>query len=147
MAAKKLMDKMLGFMGFEEEQLEEDEKFRDDRYHEEEETTPAKRRGQVVNLHAQRQLKVVVVEPHSFDEVQGIADNLKSRRPVIINLEKADAELAKRVVDFISGCTYALNGTLQKVGNGIFLSVPSNMDIACELKDQIKEQGILSWIR
>lgn len=147
MAAKKLMDRMLGFMGFEEEPLEDEEKWRDDRYREEEEITPAKRRGQVVNLHAQRQMKVVVVEPHDFNEVQTIADNLKSRRPVIINLEKADAELAKRVVDFISGCTYALNGSLQKVGNGIFLSVPSNMDISCELKDQIKEQGILSWIR
>jgi cell division inhibitor SepF len=147
MAARKLMDKMLNIMGFEEEPLEEEEKWREDRYREEEEITPSKRRGQVVNLHAQRQLKVVVVEPHSFDEVQGIADNLKSRRPVVINLELADAELAKRVVDFISGCTYALNGSLQKVGNGIFLSVPSNMDIACELKDQIKEQGILSWMR
>ena len=146
MAARKLMDKMLGIMGFEEEPPVEEDKWREDRYREEEEITPSKRRGQVVNLHAQRH-KVVVVEPHSFDEVQGIADNLKSRRPVVINLEQADAELAKRVVDFISGCTYALNGSLQKVGSGIFLSVPSNMDIACELKDQIKEHGILSWMR
>lgn len=146
--AKRLMDKMLGFMGFEEESPEEEEKWREDRYREEEETPSARRnKGQVLSLHAQRQIKVVVVEPSSYDEVQGIADNLKNRRPVIINLEKADAELAKRVVDFISGCTYALNGSLQKVGHGIFLSVPNNMDIANELKDQIKERGVLSWMR
>ena len=146
--ARKLMDKVLGIMGFEEEALEDDERSRDIKYREEDETIPAsKRKGQVLNLHAQRQLKVVVAEPRNFEEVQGLADNLKNRRPVVVNLEKADAELAKRVVDFISGATYALNGSLQKVGSGIFLIVPSNMDISSELGDEIKERGLFSWMK
>lgn len=149
--AIKLMDKVLGFMGFEEENAEEDEK----RSHEEaqEEQPWLKKRekdkdkGAILSLHAQRQVRVVVVEPRSFDEVQGITDNLKNRRPVIVNLEQAEPELAKRVVDFVSGATYALNGSLQKVGSGIFLFVPNNVDIANELRDQNKEKGIFSWMR
>jgi len=89
----------------------------------------------------------VVSEPRVFEDVQGLAENLKNRRPVIVNLEKAEPELAKRVVDFISGATYALNGTLQKVGSGIFLVVPSNMDISSELGDQLKERGLFSWMK
>jgi len=149
--AIKLMDKVLGFMGFEEENAEEDEK----RSHEEaQEEQPwlkkkekDKDKGAILSLHAQRQVRVVVVEPRSFDEVQGITDNLKNRRPVIVNLEQAEPDLAKRVVDFVSGATYALNGSLQKVGSGIFLFVPNNVDIANELRDQNKEKGIFSWMR
>lgn len=149
--AIKLVDKVLGFMGFEEEGMEEDEKRSRDEAHEEQPWQKKKEKdkdkGAVLSLHAQRQVKVVVVEPRSFDEVQGITDNLKNRRPVIVNLEQAEPDLAKRVVDFVSGATYALNGSLQKVGNGIFLFVPNNIDIASELKDQNREKGIFSWMR
>jgi len=146
--SRKLMDRVLGIIGFEEDNLDDDEKTRDNRLREEDDSFSAsKRKGQVLNLHAQRQMKVVVSEPRAFEDVQGLAENLKNRRPVIINLEKADTELAKRVIDFISGATYALNGTLQKVGSGIFLVVPSNMDISSELGDQLKERGLFSWMK
>jgi len=142
------MDRVLGIIGFEEEHMDDDEKMRDNRLREDDDLVPASRRkGQVLNLHAQRQMKVVVSEPRVFEDVQGLAENLKNRRPVIVNLEKAEPELAKRVVDFISGATYALNGTLQKVGSGIFLVVPSNMDISSELGDQLKERGLFSWMK
>lgn len=151
--AIKLMDKVLGFMGFEEENAEEDEKRSHEEAQEEQpwlkkrEKDKDKDKGAILSLHAQRQVRVVVVEPRSFDEVQGITDNLKNRRPVIVNLEQAEPDLAKRVVDFVSGATYALNGSLQKVGSGIFLFVPNNVDIANELRDQNKEKGIFSWMR
>lgn len=145
--SKRLMDRVLGMIGFEDEMVEEEEKIRETRFRDEEEAVPAvRRKGQVLNLHAQKQLKVVVAEPKIFEDVQGLADNLKNRRPVIVNLEKAEPELAKRVVDFISGATYALNGSLQKVGSGIFLFVPSNMDISSELGD-LKERGLFSLMR
>lgn len=146
--SRKLMDRVLGIIGFEEEHMDDDEKLRDNRLREDDDSVPAsKRKGQVLNLHAQRQMKVVVSEPRVFEDVQGLAENLKNRRPVIVNLEKAEPELAKRVVDFISGATYALNGTLQKVGSGIFLVVPSNMDISSDLGDQLKERGLFSWMK
>jgi len=152
--ALKLVDKMLGFIGFEEEPLEEEENRGRDETPEEQQPWQRKRgkdkekeKGAVLNLHTQRQVKVVVVEPRSFDEVQGIVDNLKNRRPVIVNLEQAEPDLAKRVVDFATGATYALNGSSQKVGSSIFLFVPNNVDIASDLKDQNKEKGIFSWTR
>ncbi len=144
--AKKLMDRFLGIMGFEEELTEEEERHLEVGAREDEDVfSGGKRKGQVLNLHAQRQLKVVVSEPKVFEDVQNLADNLKNRRPVIINLEKAEPELARRVVDFISGAIYALNGNLQKVGNNIFLVVPSNMDIQSEIGEHLKERGIFPW--
>lgn len=145
----KIMDKVLGFMGFEEEEVEimEEEELALD----EEETAKKKKGGALFSLHTQKNIRVVVCEPKVFEDCQTIADNLKNRRPVIVNLEEADKELAKRVVDFVSGCTYALNGGTQKVGNGIFLFVPSNMDIANEAKElekeKEKEKGLFTWVR
>lgn len=142
------MDKVLNFMGFEEEQ--EDENERETSAIQEERPIiqkPRKNKGQVVSLHTQRQMRVSVVEPFSYDDVQGISDHLKNRRPVIVNLEQSDPELAKRIVDFVSGTTYALDGSMQKVGKGIFLFVPSNVDIEVDVKEQIKEKGILNWMK
>ena len=139
----KIMDKVLGFMGFEEEEVEimdnEDAQ----------QQAKSKKKGTLFNLHSQKNTRVVVCEPKSFDETQSIADNLKNHRAVIINLEEVDLELAKRVVDFISGTAYALNGSMQKVGNGIFLFVPNNMDIASETRDlaREKEKGLFTWVR
>ncbi|MCG8402492.1 MAG: cell division protein SepF [Firmicutes bacterium] len=147
--SKKLMDRVLNFMGFEEEPLEDANEREPGALAEDEQSQQRgkKNRGQVVSLHAQRQVRVVVVEPTVFDNVQSIADNLKNRRPVIINLEKAEPDLAKRVVDFVMGATYALNGSIQKIGKGIFLSVPSNVDIDSELGEQFSEKGIFAWLK
>jgi cell division inhibitor SepF len=150
--AVKLVDKVLGFMGFEEEEIDQEEKQNHEGVQEEPAWQRKKERDRekstVVSLqHAQRQVRVVVVEPRSFEEVKEITDNLKNRRPVILNLEQADAELARRVVDFVMGATYALNGSQQKVGNGVFLFVPANMDIASELKENNRDKGIFSWVR
>jgi len=149
--AVKLVDKVLGFIGFEEDNPEEEEKNTPEEVPEGrswlKKKEKEKDRGAVLSLHSQRQVRVVVAETKCFDDVKGIADNLKSRRPVIINLEQADAELAKRVVDFISGAAYALNGSFQKVGHGIFLVVPDNIDIASEMKDFDRGKGTFSWMR
>ncbi len=147
--APKLVDKVLGFIGFEEEDEGDENSFRDEA-HEERPWSKKKDRekSNVISLHTQRQVRVVVVEPRTFDEVKGIADNLKNRRPVIINLEQADSDLAKRVVDFVSGATYALNGGFQKVGSGIFVVVPNNMDITGDLIDnETREKGAFTWFR
>jgi cell division inhibitor SepF len=146
--AKKLVDKVMGFIGFDDEFSDEEDLTEDRSWQDKEETRfSGGKKGQVVKLHSQRQVKVVVAEPRVFEEVQGIADNLKNRCPVIINLEKAEPELAKRVVDFVSGAAYALNGTMQKVGSGMFLFVPNNMDISNELRDQLREKGMFAWIK
>lgn len=97
------------------------------------ESTSKRKSASVVSIHTQKQVRVIVVEPVSFEEAQGIAEHLKARKSVILNLEKTDSDLAQRIVDFISGTTYALGGNMQKVGNGIFLFVPNNVDISGEM--------------
>lgn len=143
----KIFDKVIGIMGFSDEEVDE-ELFDEEENEKEvqEDIRPSSRKGaQVVSIHSQKQVKVVVLEPTSFEDSQNIADQLKNRRPVIVNLENTDRNLAKRIVDFVSGTTYALGGNMQKVGQGIFLFVPNNVDISGETHEGIKEKGLFSW--
>ncbi|MDD6134843.1 MAG: cell division protein SepF [Selenomonadaceae bacterium] len=75
-------------------------------------------------------MKVIVIEPQTFDDAQQVANNLREKKPVVINFEKTDAEDAKRIIDFISGTTYALNGEIKKVGHNVFLCAPSNVNVS-----------------
>ncbi|KJR48224.1 FtsZ-interacting protein [Desulfosporosinus sp. I2] len=139
----KLIDRVIGIMGFADEEPEEEILEENDRERNiQEEVRTSRKNAQVVSIHTQKQMRVVVMEPNSFEEAQNIADQLKTRRPVIVNLENAEKTLAKRIVDFISGTTYALNGNMQKVGNGIFLFVPNNVDISGEMRDELKDKGM-----
>lgn len=143
---KKFMDKMMGFMGLDDETMYDEEQLQQTQNQSQhfEEQRLSKRKGTVVNLHTQRQVQVVLAEPKSYDEVQDIADNLKNQRTVIVNLENTDADLSRRVIDFMSGTTYALNGSVQKVGKNIFLFVPNNVEITNELKQQVKDKNFFS---
>jgi FtsZ-interacting cell division protein YlmF len=88
-------------------------------------------KGKVVSLTTQqfRSMRVVVLEPSSFDEVQEIADHLREKRPVILNLEATEKSLAKRIVDFVSGAVYVLDGGMQRINTSIFLFTPAEVDI------------------
>ena len=88
---------------------------------------PAEKRFSVANTNA---FRMILIEPKSFDECPKLVDCLKSRRPVIINLEKLETETARKIFDFMSGATYALGGNVQKVANNIFIFAPENVDIA-----------------
>lgn len=79
-------------------------------------------------------VKVVVIEPKTYDEAQEIIDNLKDGKPVVINFEDTDRELARRIIDFLSGGAYALDGTTEKISNYVFLFVPKGVEITKETK-------------
>lgn len=79
-------------------------------------------------------VKVVVIEPKAYDEAQEIIDNLKDGKPVVINFEDTDRELARRIIDFLSGGAYALDGTTEKISNYVFLFVPKGVEITKETK-------------
>lgn len=90
-------------------------------------------------------LKVVLLEPENFEDCQQIADNLKHKRTVIINVENLDIAMARRIIDFVGGVAYALGGTLQKIGAGIIIAVPNNVDISGDINvTQPKE--VFAWI-
>jgi cell division inhibitor SepF len=97
----------------------------------------AESRAQVFSLHAQRQMEIVVLEPEAFDDAQTAADYLKTHRPIVINLRGAQRDLGKRIVDFLSGVAYALDGHMHRVGEEIFLFTPHHVVIATE---RIREQ-------
>ena len=74
-------------------------------------------------------MKMIVVEPQGFDECPRLVDSLKAKKPVVINLESLDTDVARKIFDFLSGATYALNGNVQKIANNIFVFAPSNVDV------------------
>lgn len=76
--------------------------------------------------------KLVVIEPKGFDECSKLVDSLKSRKPIIVNLEQLDSDTARKIFDFLGGATYALNGNVQKVANNIFVFAPENVAIFSE---------------
>lgn len=141
---KGIMDKVFGIMGLDDDEKEIEEVVEEQ---EEQQIKTNKKSSPVVSIHSQKQMRVVVMEPKSFEESQGIADNLKNRRPVIVNLDNVECDVAKRIVDFCSGTTYALNGSLQKVGTGIYLFVPSNVDIHAEIGEDEKGKSVFTWAR
>ena len=94
------------------------------------ETPPA--RGQLVSLPGGTAQRVVIAVPRTFDDVQAIADHLRNRRPVIVNLEGADRELAQRVVHFLSGTVYALSGETHRVSSGTLFFAPGGVEVLFE---------------
>lgn len=131
----KLFDKVCGKIGLvdpedkeELEELEEEEK-KEQRTMESKDKVVELRGASAQNVVAAYKVKVIVIEPRTFDDAQQVANNLREKRPVVINFEKTDPEDAKRIVDFISGTTYALNGEIKKIGTKVFLCAPSNVNV------------------
>jgi cell division inhibitor SepF len=86
-------------------------------------------RGNIVSIHSQKHVRVILNEPRSYEETQDIADHLRSHRPVVVNLQRVRPDQAMRIVDFLSGTVYALNGSISKIGSNIFLCTPENVEI------------------
>lgn len=106
---------------------------------------PSTKKPKVVNIAATTQLKVVVVSIEEFDEAREVADHLRSKKPVVVNLEKLEKEVGRRVVDFISGAVYALGGSIQKVSGGIFLIAPYNVDIMSDVREELTNTVSFPW--
>ncbi len=99
------------------------------------------KKNKVVNIHTTTQLKVVVYTPLSFDNAREIADHLKAKKPVVINLESVETPIAKRIIDFLSGAVFALDGNIQKIADRIFLIAPYNVGImGGDIKDELKNK-------
>jgi len=115
------IQRLMGFLGFEEQAEEEFLGEGEER-----------RRAPILRLHAARQMEIVVLQPRTFDDARAAAEYLKGRRPIVVNLREADREVAQRIVDFLCGVDYALDGHLQRVSEDIFLFTPSHVVISAE---------------
>lgn len=147
-----VLNKMLNFVGWE---TEEEEEFVDKKENEIEELNQPqflqpmskKPQGKVVNIHSNSQFKVVVMQPERFDDTQDICDHLKNKKPIVVNLEALEKDVAQRVIDFLSGSVYALDGNIQKVSSEIFIVAPNNVDIMGEFNDELKNRGVFPWAK
>jgi len=98
-------------------------------------------RGQEAIRKITAEFKIVVIEPKAFDECPKLVDSLKSRKPVIINLEHIENDTARKIFDFLSGATYALNGNVQKIAQNIFVFLPENVDVQSSADTQSFKYG------
>ncbi|MDT2262084.1 cell division protein SepF [Paenibacillus larvae] len=139
-----VMNRVMNFLGQEEEEVIEREPVKDKNGTEESEThvqepLNKQHKGNVVSIHSQKNTRVVLQEPRSFDDSQEIADHLRSRKSVIVNLQRVRPEQAMRIFDFLNGTVYALNGSISKLGPNIFLCAPDSVEIQGSISDLMSE--------
>lgn len=121
---------------------EQDSPFLDDRPRSYDRSAVDSRRGKVVNIHATTQLKVVLVKPERFENASEIADHLKEKRTVVVNLESTHKDIARRLIDFLSGVAYAGEGKIKKVAANTYIITPYSVDIQGDLIDELENNGL-----
>ena len=126
-----------------EEPAKESRSLFDDRKEERrEERRSEDRHNKVVNIHATTQLKVVLVKPERFENASEIADHLKEKRTVVLNLESTNKDVARRLIDFLSGVAYAGEGKIKKVAANTYIITPYHVDIEGDLIDELENNGL-----
>ena len=149
------MDKVWGLFGGVDQEIEDDyeneETYEYDEKgnYDEEDKGFFGRKGKIVPLNAQgQQVRMVISQPTTFEQSEEICSLLKEKKSVIVNLEYVNKDVARRIVDFISGGVYALDGHIQKISNSIFLIAPMNYEITNEMaREEIKSKLSVSWLK
>ena len=101
-----------------------------------------KRSNKVVNIAATTQLSVVLVKPERFEDATAIADHLRGKRTVVLNLESTSKEISRRLVDFLSGVAYAKEGQIKRVANCTFIITPYNVEFEGDIMDELESSGV-----
>lgn len=139
--------KILSFIGLEETDPEMEQEYYDDEddieedimdFPEDEYVPPVEEKkykkkgdtGKIMGVPDTSKMRVLIYKPVSYEDTQSIIDNLKERKPIIVNLDELDTDVAQRILDFISGAVYALNGNIRKAARNIFVVAPHNVDVA-----------------
>jgi cell division inhibitor SepF len=148
----KILNKVLNFVGWESEEEDENLEQQGDTGDDLQQpqflsSSLRKQQSKVVNMHSTSQFKVVIMQPENYDDAQEICDHLKNKKPVVINLEDIEKADAQRIIDFLSGAVYALEGSIQKVTTGIFLIAPNNVDIMGDFKEELKNKNVFPWAK
>lgn len=111
-------------------------------------TPVSNKKNKVVGMPGMQQVKVIISQPSTFEQSEEICEHLKEKKSIIVNLEYVNKDVARRIVDFISGAVYGLDGNIQKISNSIFLVAPFNYEITNEvMKEDIKNKLSVSWIK
>lgn len=148
--AGKVMNKMMGFLGLDEEIEDEIEVSEGgEEFIEDSEVEPliSKRGSKVVSIKTASSAKVLIVKPSTYEEAAEICDELRNRKIVVVNTTKLENRIAQRLLDFVSGASYALSGSLEEVESGIYVVTPSNIEVSNELKNELNSKGIFNWTK
>lgn len=152
------VNKIFDVLGLDNSQEEKEEveniyEYNYDKQEEQEEEEPEVknffgRKSKVVSMPQVQQVRMVITQPTNFEQSEEICNYLKDKKAVIANLEYVNKDVARRIIDFISGSTHALNGNIQKVSNAIFLVTPANYEIASDLaREEIRNKLSVSWLK
>ena len=147
-----IMNKIWGAFGMDANE-EEEEEYEDNTEEIEEESNKenklwGRRNNKVVAMPQPQQVKMVISQPTTFDQAEDICDLLKEKQSVIVNLEYVNKDVARRIIDVVSGAVHALDGHIQKVSNSIFLIAPYNYEITNEMaREEIKNKLSVSWLK
>lgn len=149
-----IVNKVLDALGLanENEELENDDVYEFEEEKEEEEVEErglfGTKKNKIINLPQVQAVKMVITQPTSFEQSEEICNYLKDRKSIIVNLEYVNKDVARRIIDFLSGGVHALNGHIQKVSNSIFLIAPVNYDIESDLaREELKNKLSVSWLK
>lgn len=140
-----IVNKLKEFMGIPEENYEEDEMdliTSEERKESDQFTDVVHKGNKVVNIHATTQLQVVIVKPEKFEDARSIADHLNEKHTVVLNLESCSKEVARRLIDFLSGVAYANRGQIKRVANSTYIITPYNVDLMGDLLDELESNGV-----
>lgn len=145
--AGKTLNKIMGFLGLEDEYDDEVEEVEEnDEDTKEIQFTPknSKNQSKVVSIHTSS-ARVNIVRPAGFEEAASVCDDVKNRKIVVVNITEMDPKTAQRFLDFLGGTSYALAGNLEEVEKGIYIISPSNVEVTNELKSELSTRGIFDW--
>jgi len=150
----KALEKFLNFVGWESANDEEEDFYEDDEVidnmpqkQEFQSSRKSSQQGKILSMHSNNNMKVVVMSPQNILEARDLCDHLKANKPVIMNVENVETSLAQRMVDFLSGAVYCLDGDIQKISSGIFLATPASVEITGDLKDEMRSKGVFNCIK
>ncbi len=148
-----IMNKVLDLFGVDTAEEDYEDEIYDEEIEQEDDIEENKnfwnrRSNKVVNMPQTNQIRMVISQPTTFEQSEAICDLLKEKRSVIVNLEYVNKDVARRIVDVISGAVHALDGHIQKVSNSIFLIAPYNYDITNDMaREEIKNKLSVSWLK
>ncbi len=142
----KVLNKMMGFLGLEDDFDEELDTTTENQYNDDEpQVTNPKKKSNVVSIHTTISAKVKIVKPSCFEEAADICDDVKNRKIVVINTTSLELKTAQRLLDFLGGASYALSGNLEEIEKGVYLISPSNVEVNNDLKNELSSRGLFSW--
>ncbi|WP_368487862.1 cell division protein SepF [Clostridium sp. BJN0013] len=148
--AGKMINKMMGFLGLEDdleedtEEVEEGKNAKDD-FTDVETIMNSKRQNKVVSIHTTISAKVRIVKPTTYEEAADICDELKNRKIIVINTTGLETRIAQRLLDFMGGASYALGGDLEEIEKGVYILSPSSVEVSSDLKNELSAKKIFGW--